>query len=349
MSVEALGKSLSQCLSQYLVPGVPGPTLERVIEMTLNKERYAGDFAPIVQDNDLYAQLVLRVDFLQTRIKEWISEMPEGQVNHRVILERIFILLGKQASRNMIASIRLARIGGQLPRKKNERFIPNPKEQLKQALHCEEFCNDRNYASADQAFLGGLQFDLLLTSLVRSKASREVQGAFPIILAEAIKTAHFAYELGARMGSFPYSECAFPGALSLGLGKVLAYALYPKEGTPSYAGFLAEVEKKTVLKWEYADLEERVRFPLRPVELSSLASLSFGFFNHIEPAIRYSGEPFFLRKTHPKLYSLALLLGLAERVALGRPPTHAMLDGLKEIRVNPSIIAEATKAVSGKK
>jgi hypothetical protein len=348
MSVEDLRAGLSQSLSQYLIPGLPGPTLKRVIEMTLDKERYAGDFAPIVMDNSAYAQFVLKVDFLQTRVKEWIAEVPEGQVNNRVILERIFILLGKQASRNLIASIRLARIGNQLPRKKNERFSPNPKEQLKQALLCEEFCEAHNYAGSDLAFLGGLQFDLLGTNLVRLKASREVQNILPTAFSDALKTAHFAYEIGARMGSFPHSEYAFPAVMSLGLGKILATALYPKEGTPSYAGFLAEVEKKTTYKWEWAASEERLRFPLRPVELSAIAALNFGFLRRVEPAIRFSDEAYFLKKTQPKLYPLALLVGLADAAASGRPPTASMLDGLKGMRVNSSILAEAAKAVSGK-
>lgn len=348
MSVDALGTSLSQCLSQYLVPGLPGPTLERVIEMTLDKERYAGDFAPIVMDNSAYAQFVLKVDFLQTRIKEWLSEMPEGHANYRVILERIFILLGKQASRNLIASIRLARIGNLLPRKKSERFSPNPKEQLKQALFCEEFCENQNYTASDLAFLGGLQYDLLSTNLIRLKASREVQNVLPTAFADALKTATFAYEIGARMGSFPHSEYAFSAGLSLGLGKILATALYPKEGTPSYANFLAEVEKKTVFKWEFAATEERNRFPLRPVELSALAALNCGFLRPIEPAIRFCEEPYFLKRLQPKLHPLSLLIGLADAAASNRPPAPALIGGLKGMGLNPSILGEAAKAISGK-
>jgi hypothetical protein len=316
--------------------------------MTLDKEHYAGDLAPIVMDNTVYAQFILKVDFLQTRVKEWVSEVPQGQVNYQLILERIFILLGKQASRNLIASIRVARIGNTLPRKKSEHFSPNPKEQLKQALFCEDFCESRNYAGSELAFLGGLQYDLLLTNLTRLKISREVQNAFPVAFAESLKVAHFAYEIGARMGSFPHSEFAFPAALSLGLGRILAYALYPKEGTPSYAGFLGEVEKKTVYKWEFAAMEERSRFPLRPIEISALAALNFGFLRLVEPAIRFSEEPYFLKRLQPKLYPLALLLGLAENGAYGKSPSPAMLDGLKGMRLNPSILNEAAKAVSGK-
>ena len=348
MSVEALRTNLSQCLSQYLVPGLPGPTLKRVIEMTLDTERYAGDLAPIVIDNSVYAQFVLKVDFLQTRIKEWVSEVPETQVNYQVILERIFILLGKHASRNLIASIRLARIGNTLPRKKSERFSPNPKEQLKSALFCEEFCETRNYAASDLAFLGGLQFDLLTMNLMRLKASREVQNMLPVVFTDALKTAHYAYEIGSRMGAFPQSEYAFSAGLSLGLGKILAFTLYPKEGTPSYANFLAEVEKKTVYKWEFAALEENTRFPLRPVELSALAALNFGFLRSVEPAIRFSEEAYFLKRTQPKLYPLSLLIGLADCGATGKPPTPSMIDGLKGLGLDPGILKEAAKAVAGK-
>ncbi len=350
MSVEAVTSGLTQSLSQLLIPAMPGPTLERVIEMTLNKERYAGDLTSVVFQNSAYTQFILKVDFLQTRVKVWLSEMPEGQANYRLILERIFILLGKQASRNLVASIRLARLGNTLPKKKSERFSSNPREQLKQALTCEEFCELRNYASGDLAFLAGLQFDFLQVAFTKAKASREAQNAFGIHFLESLKTANFAYEIAARMGSFPQSEYAFPAALSLGLGKILAYPLYPKEGKgPSYAGYLAEVEKKTVLKWEFAALEERKRFPLSTPELAALAVQNYGFFKDIEPAIRFSSESYYLKKSQPKLYPLALLLGISESASIGRPLKAHELEGLKYLKINPSIIADATKKIASKK
>lgn len=349
MSLDAVTNGLTQSLTKFLIPAMPGPTLDRVIEMTLDKERYAGDLTPIVIANPLYSQFILRVDFLQTRVKAWVSEMPEGQANYRLILERIFILLGKQASRNLVASIRLARLSNALPKKKSDRFSPNPREQLKQALICEEFCEFRNFASIEVAFLAGLQFDFLQVAFQKAKVPREAANAFGTHFLESLNTAHYAYEIGSRMGSFPFSELAFPAALSLGLGKILAYPLYPKEGRePSYSGFLAEVEKKTVLKWEFAESEERRRFPLTPAELSALAVRNYGFFTRIEPAIRFSREAYYLKKSQPKFYPLALLLGIAESVSMGRPLRPNDLEGLKSLKINPGIIAEATKAVLGK-
>ena len=338
--------AVSQCLSQYLVPVRPGSTLKHVIDLTLDKTRYAGDLAPVVLENPLYSQFVVKVDFLQTRVKEWMTEMPEGQMNVRVLLERIFILLGKQASRNLIAAIRLARLGNQLPRKKSDRFSPNPKEQLKQAITCEEFCEERHYASTELAFLAGLQFDLLQTAFQRAKASREAQGALAIQFPESLKIAHFAYEIGSRMGSFPMSEYAFPAALSMGLGKMLAFALYPKEGgTVSYANFLAEVEKKTTLKWEFFEAEEKKRFPVTPIELASLAVSNYGFFQAIEPAIRFSGEPYYLKTSQPKLFPLALLLNIAATAASGRTLRDHQIAALKALKINPDIVAKATSAI----
>lgn len=348
LSVDAVTTGLTESLSKYLIPAMPGPTLERVIEMTLDKERYAGDLTPIVMKNLVYAQLILKTDFLQSRVKEWIAEMPEGQTNYNVILERIFILMGKHTSRNLVAAIRLARLGNQLPRKKSERYNLNPKEQLKQAITTEGICEARNFAGSELGFIAGLQYDFLQTSLVRGKASRDVLNAFSVHFPESLRTAHFAYEIGSRMGSFPFSEFAFPAAMSLGLGKILAYALYPKGDRLSYAAFLAEVEKKTVLKWEFAELEERMRFPITTTGLAALAVQNFGFFRKVEPAIRFSSEPYFLKKSQPKLFPLALLLGIAEAVSHGAPVRERDLEGLKSMRVNPSIIAAATKAVAGK-
>jgi hypothetical protein len=350
MATEAIETALSACVSKYLIPAQPGPTLNRVIQVTLDKERYAADMAPAVIDNTAYAQFVLKLDILQSRVKEWIAEMPEGQVNVRVLLERIFILLGKQASRNLVASIRLARIANTLPKKKSDRFSVNPKEQLKHGLTCEEFCENRNYAGGDLAFLAGLQFDLLYTAFTKAKASREAMSAFQTHFPESLRIAHFAYEIGSRMGAFPHSEYAFSAALSLGLGKILAYPLYPKEsGAKSYATFLTEVEKKTVLKWPYATSEERQRFPVMTDELSAIAVGMLDLLAPIEPAIRFSREAYFLKKSQPRLHPLALLLGLAESSALGKPISAADLQDLKALRVNPTILSEATKAVQASK
>ena len=345
MATESVESTLSTCFSKYLNPAHPGDTLERVIRVTLDKERYAADLTPVVLENDAYAQFVLKVDFLQGRIKDWASEMPEGQVNIRVLIERIFILLGKQASRNLIASIRLARLANTLPKKKSERFSVNPKEQLKHALACEEFCETRNYAESQLAFLAGLQYDLLATAF--AKASREAQGAFQTQFPEALRIAHFAYEIGSRMGAFPFLEYAFGAGLSLGLGKIMAYALYPKEGgANSYAGFLSEVEKKSVLKWTFAAQAEESRFPARPIELSAFAAGSFRFFSPVEPAIRFAREAYYLKRTQPKLYPLALLLGLAEASAIGRPITDAERAELQALGVKPAILGEAVRAVA---
>jgi hypothetical protein len=318
--------------------------------VTLDKERYAADLTPAVIANGAYAQFVLKVDFLQGRIKDWISEMPEGQANQRVLLERVFILLGKQASRNLIASIRLARLANALPRKKSERFSVNPKDQLRYALYAEEFCENRNYAETQLAFLGGLQYDLLQTAFTKAKASRDAMNGFENLYPESVRTAHFAYEIGSRMGSFPFSEYVFPAALSLGMGKILALALYPKDlGPKSYAGFQAELEKKTLLKWSWADGEEKKRFPLTPHELAGLASMSFKFLAPVEPAIRFAKEAYYLKKTQPKLHALALLLGVSECCATGRPVPGPFLADLKDLRIDPGIIAEATKAVNASK
>jgi hypothetical protein len=350
MAIDSIEAALSACVSKYLIPAMPGPTLNRVIQVTLDKERYAADMAPAVIDNTAYAQFVLKLDLLQSRIKDWISEMPEGQVNVRVLLERVFILLGKQASRNLVASIRLARLSNALPRKKSDRFSVNPKEQLKHGLACEEFCENRNYAGADLAFLAGLQYDLLFTAFTKAKASREAMNGFQTHFPESLRIAHFAYEIGARMGAFPHSEYAFAAGLSLGLGKILAYPLYPKEGgSNSYAAFLSDVEKKTVLKWPYAALEERKRFPVTPDELAALSVGMLDLLRPIEPAIRHYREAYYLKRTKPRLHPLALLLGLAESGAIGRPVSAADLADLKALRVNPTILGEAAKAVQASK
>ncbi len=80
MDMKALSDSLSKCITTYLQPCVPGPTLEAVLGVVANHDLYPRDLAPAVWKNPAYIQFILRVDFLQTKINESGSLNVDGEI-----------------------------------------------------------------------------------------------------------------------------------------------------------------------------------------------------------------------------------------------------------------------------
>lgn len=339
-------ESLSKCITTYLQPCVPGPTLEGVLAVVANHDLYPRDLAPAVWHNPAYVQFILRVDFLQTRINEWIAESPEGQANYKVILQRIFTLLGKQASRNLVACIRLNRLLGVIPKKTQDRMPLQPNEQLKHAIAAEEFCQNKDFAFSEVAFTGGLYYDLLLASLTKAKASRDSLGAFQTQWAESLRTAHFAYEIGSKMKSFKGNDTLFAAGLLVGIGKILMTAIYPKElGAASWPGFLAECEKLKVGRWLHFELQEKKRFQTTHAELSSLFASYGKRLAPVEKAVRYYETPYYLKGRYPDLFIISAILCLANALSQGRPLGELHTRLLKSLGLSSQQLKEVQNRV----
>ena len=340
---------LSHCLSQYLIPCVPGITLEKVIELTKNPELYPSDLAPFVAENPAYFQLVMRVDFLKAKVKEWIEEQPQNNVNYKIILERIFILIGKQAVRNLITCIRINRIQGTLPKKPQEPLPIMPSEQLKHALAAETLCSERGYTHIENAFIGGLHFDFLNAILTKTKAPRDALNQLPNQWAESFKTAQIAYELATMMKSFKWNEYVFASALALGTGRLLVYAEYTKENSEqSWPAFLAEVEKKKVFPGFFRQLNENKKFLPNAEELSSVCVSVFRFLAPLERAILYVKTPYYLKKINPDLYTVSALLHVSDSVARNQALSMVGLQCLKDIGLTVEHIKSAQERIQVK-
>ena len=80
--------ALETSIAQYLVPCVPGTTFRETMRLVLAPQHYAIDLAGPIDENPAYSDWILRTDFLQSRIKQWMSDSPEGQVHNRAILEK---------------------------------------------------------------------------------------------------------------------------------------------------------------------------------------------------------------------------------------------------------------------
>jgi len=349
MESQALEQCLSKCISTYLQPCVPGTTLEEVLSIVHNADLYPKDIAPVVINNQAYEQSILRIDFLQAKIKDWISESPEGQANYSKILGRIFTLLGKQASRNLVACIRINKLLGVLPKKEQERMALMPKEQLKHGIAAEEFCQNRDYAFSDFAFIGGLHFDLLFAAMTKAKASRDALTAFSTQWVESLRAAHFAYEIASRQNSFKWNDRLFSAALCMGIGKLLMITLYPKElGAKSWLGFLAECEKLKFGRWIHFQTQESKRFDVTHSELSSLVVSYSHFLTPIEKAIRYYQDPYFLKKLEPDLFRVSAICNLSSALSMGQPFDEGHRRLQKEIGLTDDQIKTITTKVLSK-
>lgn len=338
-------KELEQMLSQFCLPCVPGETLQETMAAILNHDLYARDLTPILLRNPAYSQWVLRLDLLQTRIKEWIAESAaekkETAIPYRLILERIFTLLGKQASRNLIATIRLNRLLGTLPRKPGDRYAALPKETLKHAIAAEEYTQARDHAYTEYDFLGGLHYDFLLAALVRAKASKESQNFLVQQWGESLKVAQLAYEIGADLEAFELNRFVFSSALACGLGRILMVALFPKErGEASYDGYLKSLEKRKYGRYVAHELREGKHFGIRPGELASMFVKSMRFLAPASRAIRDYQNPSRLKGWDAKSHFLANILCVAHASALGQPFDTRHAQALAALKLTPAKLAE---------
>lgn len=343
--------ALEASIAKYLVPCVPGATFREAMTLVLSPQNYAIDLAGPIDRNPAYSNWILRTDFLQSRIKEWMSETKDGEpIKTRPVLEKIFSLLGKQASRNLITCIQLNRIQETLPRKAKDSFTAKPTEQLKHALSAEEYCTSREYASSEIAFLGGLQFDFILAVFIRVKASRDTQAAVANQWTESLKSAGFAYEIASRIsGGFAHNDKVFAAALSIGVGKVLQIAHNPKEqGDTSYGKFVAEIEKLKHGKF-FALLKEETKFEHPHWEWGALFAIFFRFLLPVEKAICFYMKPYELKKLYPDQYKIACILHLAQGMASGIGFCGLKSDIMKDLGVTEDILKKIQNPKTGAK
>lgn len=258
-----------------------------------------------------------RVDSLSKRWKAWVEEFPKGQARPRVLLERVFYLLGKRGFRNLICALERADLPTQLKvpegpvRASTTEFLPT-------ALQLEQFCTDKKLQETDRLFIVGLWVDYFMGRLKDLPAAEGIDAkaitqALTTEIAEATRLVQIYLEKSKlEFQSIVGGEHPLYAFLVWGIAKAIMHGVYSKaKGDGSYVSYLKE---RTNFKPENFFSQERRRenalFPKNIEDYCLQVALLFvDSFPQSLWMFLYRREPTqMLPKQHAKLKGLRLFL-----------------------------------------
>jgi hypothetical protein len=310
---------------------------------------------PLIQANPAVWHLIMKLQMLAKKVKDWRAEVPENVDHSEVITDRILGLLGKDLLRNVVACIAINRkAGGALPRKNKDTSLNlNPPDQLPYSILAQDYCTEHKLMHADMAFNAGLHYDWIAALLNQRKASQDQKASVKECFLEGFAYARIAYRLAQKMGKVRHDRYVFAGALLVPAGKILMGVLYPKDQKEkSWAQFIADCEKHPYGKNEAIEALESKRFAMTHLEISSLIA-SFGQTVHpVERAIASVNHPYYLESVDPSLAQLASLWNVV-RVAAPKPhkfsPSPSQDAFLKKSRLSMDLIKTIASEAAAEK
>ncbi|MFZ9595273.1 MAG: hypothetical protein ACO3A2_04260 [Bdellovibrionia bacterium] len=313
-------QALAQLIRTTLKKCRPGSTFTEVYQVSSSNKTTAQALAQILKSNPLYSESILAMEIIGPKVARWEEEEKENPKKNDILIDRVVQLLNKTGIRNSVAAIQLNRIRGQgLPRKKNDRFILDPKEQLRYALLAEEKCIDQDLPGSDQSFLAGYHYDLLSNLYVARKAPKELLEMLDKSWAEGEKNAQVALEVASLLKSFYYTHFIVAACLLAPIGKVLMAEMFPKDlGEGSWGSFTKLCQKQERFTYLAQWIGEYRRFSITYADLSALFMSFARLLPSIELAVAFHNDPEFIRARHPDIYKLSCLLCLSS--ALGSIP-----------------------------
>lgn len=347
-------EAISALFRDYLMPMTPGPMILDLLEASFDPEVQAPRLAELIESNQLYSNYLQKLDILQEKVLQWREDFPEDRGTER-LTRFIVVLLGPSAIRNAIVSIWINRYAGQgLPRKDNVPFLILPRVQLRYALAISDYCEERQIAHADVAYLAGLCFDWVST-LIENKggAIKAEKKYLEEIWPEAVKTARIAYALAHIPQKMTLSRYIFPSVLLVHLGKVLMAASFPKGwsgSNQSWKEFVKHCESHGPrARLAYRVLEHQ-KFPWTHRDAAALCSFHFPQLMAAESAIRFYLEPDMLKSAAPESYELALLISTAMTLAKSGKAGLSAEDkaGLSQIGISEAALSDALSDLKGK-
>jgi hypothetical protein len=292
---------------------VPGSTCREVFRLAADNIARSEAMALPLRGNQAYEEFLTSLDTLQSRVTAWTEEEAKNPASRQIIRDRVVALLQKSGTRNTIAAIQLNRLSRTgLKRKKNDRFILSPKEQIRYALAAEEECQNRGLPGAEQCYQAGYHYDVLNAVLNARKASNDAKNGLKSSWSEGLKTARVASAIAGALKSFHHHQYVFPASLLAPIGKPLMAIFFPADlGDTAWVKFLASCEKLGDKQYLALWTGQRRRYPISDAELGALVVSFVGLFPEIEPVIAFQRDPQLLRAGDRELYRLAGLISIA--------------------------------------
>jgi hypothetical protein len=325
-----------------------------VLEAHADENVRAFQLAPLFENNPVFMNLLLSQSMLSRKVSDWTEEDPKRTDKEVTFMRRSLSLLGKSATRNLAASIRLARAGEvATPRKKTDRLLVQPSAVLPSAIAAEAFCMDRSWVHPEIAFWAGLHYDWLATLVTARKAPKEIKTVLYEAFREGFRIGQLSYDIARQLKQVPHSRFVFAASVVAPIGKALLSAAFAGTGgVTTWTGHLQSCEKLGSHRSYGEEFREPRHFPVSHFELSALYVSSLGLLAEAEPAIRFSREPWML-EGQPEQQQLATILCISTALAAATriPATQPLplrkfeLDWLAQNHVSEESLRKAMAAV----
>jgi HD-like signal output (HDOD) protein len=220
-------------------------------------------------------------------------------------------LFGMSRTRNFVCALELARvIGRRTPaRLASGKLELKTAEQLRFALHAEQFALDLNVRDGELAFMAGLLFDLL-TAVAREEFGRPkgFEALVQSVYDRGLQAARAGLELARKGRSPSFTKQVFPACLAHELGRLVFELLYPPESAGAYSKFLEATARAGASRFiaHYAEVE---RYGVGHERFGALLAGQFKSFRGLATAIRFQYEPHLLQTSQAELAKFAALIG----------------------------------------
>jgi hypothetical protein len=312
---------LSTFFRDYLRPLRASETFRQVLEASNEPLFRPADMTPMVSANPFYTKMILSLSFLSEKLSQWEADGAGKPDHDQQLIGRIAGLMGKAATRNVIACIRLLRVTNPqaLPRKEGDRLTLTISQLISMAVAAEEFFQEQKIPHSDKGFLAGLHYDWLKAIMTAKKAPKDASTVLGDAYKEGQRLAQIAHEIGTRVEKLPNEQFLCAAAWVLPLGQALMAVRFPKGGGgPSWNEFQTECAKNP-LNHKHPGLAERYlenrRFGVTHADLNALYVSAFGILAPVEKAIGFYRTPWYLERSCPEQLGVAMVLSIASTLS----------------------------------
>lgn len=333
--------ALKPILSDFLMPLGLGSMATRFLD-SLDQPHAdeMGALRLILESNPLYCQWLENSKWDLLKKSKW-SESTE-----RMSASQILYLRGGAHVRDALLTLRMMRMNpDELPAIGAAPTI-QPEKKLVHALEIEKLSQELRLAHERTNYRAGLVFDLLTAAFERKKMmNAAAQAARTECWKMGLRAGRVVYQLGSDLKTFKYQKHAYASGVLLFSGiwmMHVRHSIASVEG-PAYKDFIDRMKKQKLYRDpEIATILEEKQYAIPSNAWASLIAAFSETFRPIEKALFFVHKPYFLRKKHPDLFRLSILLATGYQLAIEGQLTDFHRKRLTEIGVHASQLKGVT-------
>lgn len=328
-------------LAEYLMPLGFGSTATGFLDSL--DQPHADEMGAL---NQLLATNPLYCQWLENSNWDLLKKSKWAEAAEKMSASEILYLRGGAHVRDALLALRMIRMNpGELPPIGGAPTI-QPDKKLLHAFELEKMAQDQRLAHERTNYRAGLVFDVLTSIFEQKKLMNAgAQGARTECWKMGLRAGQVVYQLGSDLKTFKYQKYAFASGILLFAAVWMMYVRHATSGPegPAYKEFVDRMKKQKLYhNPEIATIFERKAYVFPSHAWASLIANFSGHFRPIEKALFFIHSPYFLRKKHPDLFRLSILLATGYQLAIDGPLTAFHKKRLTEIGVKASQLRGVT-------